>query len=122
MGAEKLTTISPTTNKPIIERTGPTDEELAALPKTAQKAFLSYRQAPLEERQTIVKKALQLINDRQDDLAKELTEQMGRPISYVKPMGVRVIECLRHLLTLPPINLVTPPKKSQQRLREENIC
>jgi hypothetical protein len=26
---------------------------------------------------------------------------------YVKPIGVRVIECLRHLLTLLPINLVT---------------
>jgi acyl-CoA reductase-like NAD-dependent aldehyde dehydrogenase len=89
MGAEKLITISPTTNKPIIERTGPTDEELAALPKTAQKAFLSYRQTSLEQRQNIVKKALQLINDRQDDLAKELTEQMGRPISYVQAIGIR---------------------------------
>jgi acyl-CoA reductase-like NAD-dependent aldehyde dehydrogenase len=82
MAAEKLTTISPTTNKPIVERQGPTDDELAQIPKTAHRAFLSWRKTPLSERQKIVKKALQLLNERQDDLARELTEQMGRPISY----------------------------------------
>lgn len=82
MSAEKITTISPATNKPIIERHGLTDSELKELPKTAQKAFHKYKQTPLSERQKIVKKALQLLNDRQDELAKELTEQMGRPIAY----------------------------------------
>lgn len=82
MAAENLTTISPTTNQPIIQRTGPTDEELAQLPKTAKKAFLSFSKTSLSDRQKIVKKALQILNDRQDELAKELTEQMGRPIAY----------------------------------------
>jgi acyl-CoA reductase-like NAD-dependent aldehyde dehydrogenase len=80
--AEKITTISPTTNKPIVERHGPTDAELAELPKTAQKAFLKFRKTSLADRRKIVKKALQILNDRQDELAKELTEQMGRPIAY----------------------------------------
>lgn len=82
MAVEKITTISPTTNKPVVERNGPTDEEFAALPKTAQKAFLKFRKTTLAERQKIVKKALQLLNDKQDELAQELTEQMGRPIAY----------------------------------------
>lgn len=82
MAAEKITTISPTTNKPVVERTGPTDEELAQLPKTAQKAFLNFRKTTLPERQKIVKKALQLLTEKQDELAQELTEQMGRPIAY----------------------------------------
>lgn len=82
MATEKITTISPTTNKPILERHGPTNEQLAQLPKTAHQAFLKYRKTPLAERQKIVKKALQLITERQDVLAKELTEQMGRPINY----------------------------------------
>ncbi|KAF2162758.1 hypothetical protein M409DRAFT_26996 [Zasmidium cellare ATCC 36951] len=80
--AEKITTISPTTNKPVVERNGPTDAELAEIPKIAKKAFLKYIKTPLEERQKIVKKALQNITDRQDELAKEITEQMGRPIAF----------------------------------------
>ncbi|KAK3051897.1 hypothetical protein LTR09_006851 [Extremus antarcticus] len=82
MAPEKITTISPTINKPVLERHGPTDAELAELPKTAHKAFLSWRKTPLAERQKVVKKALQIITERQDELARELTEQMGRPISY----------------------------------------
>lgn len=80
--AEKITTISPTTNKPVVERNGPTDAELAEIPKIAKKAFLKYSKTPLEERQKIVKKALQNITDKQDELAQEITEQMGRPIAF----------------------------------------
>ncbi|KAK4494881.1 hypothetical protein PRZ48_014237 [Zasmidium cellare] len=80
--AEKITTISPTTNKPVVERNGPTDAELAQIPKIAKKAFQKYSKTPLEERQKIVKKALQIISDKQDELAKEITEQMGRPIAF----------------------------------------
>jgi acyl-CoA reductase-like NAD-dependent aldehyde dehydrogenase len=36
----------------------------------------------LDERKKIVKKALDLITEREDVLAKEITEQMGRPIAY----------------------------------------
>lgn len=82
MSRERITTISPSTNKPVIEREGPTDAEYAELPKTAQKAFLRFRKTSLSDRKRIVKKALDLITERQDDMAKEITEQMGRPIGY----------------------------------------
>lgn len=45
-------------------------------------AFGSYRYTSLAERQNIVKKALKLLGERQDVLGKEITEQMGRPITY----------------------------------------
>jgi acyl-CoA reductase-like NAD-dependent aldehyde dehydrogenase len=79
MSTETITTISPVTNKSVVERQGPTDAQLAELPKTAQKAFLKYRKTSLDERKKIVKKALELITEREDVLA---TEQMGRPIAY----------------------------------------
>lgn len=82
MSTETITTISPTTNKPVVERQGPTDAQLADLPKTAQKAFLKFRKTTLGERKKIVKKALELITEREDVLAKQITEQMGRPIAY----------------------------------------
>jgi acyl-CoA reductase-like NAD-dependent aldehyde dehydrogenase len=82
MPAETLTTISPITNKPILTRKGLTDTDLQALPASATNAFDSYRRTSLADRQHIVKKALKLLKSKQDDLAKEITEQMGRPIAY----------------------------------------
>ena len=82
MSAEVLTTISPSTNQPVLTRNGLSDSDVALLPATATKAFNGFRLTSLQERQAIVKRALKLIYDRQDVLAKELTEQMGRPIAY----------------------------------------
>ncbi len=78
---ETLTTISPTTNTPILTRHGPSSADLALLPSLATAAFDSYRLTPLSERQAIVRRALDLLDARQDALAKELTEQIGRPIA-----------------------------------------
>ncbi|KAI9052842.1 hypothetical protein LZ554_003115 [Drepanopeziza brunnea f. sp. 'monogermtubi'] len=82
MSLETITTISPVTNKPILTRNGLSASDLELLPQVATEAFLSFRKTTLAERQAIVKKALGLLGDRQDELAKELTEQMGRPIAY----------------------------------------
>ena len=82
MSVETVTTISPITNKPILTRTGLSDADLQTIPEKAASAFDSYRRIDLAERQQIVKKALKLLNERKDELAKEITEQMGRPISY----------------------------------------
>lgn len=70
------------TNKPILTRNGLSDQDLLSIPETAARAFESYRRTSLSDRQAIVKKALKLLNERQDALGKELTEQMGRPIAY----------------------------------------
>ena len=82
MSTEIITTFSPSTNKAILTRSGLADPELALLPATATQAFIDYRRTPLKKRQQIVAKALELLDDRQDVLAKELAEQMGRPIAY----------------------------------------
>ena len=82
MSLEKITTISPITNKPVLTRNGLSDADLQSIPETATVAFESYRRTSLAERQDIVKKALKLLDERQDVLGKEITEQMGRPIAY----------------------------------------
>ena len=84
MVAEAITTISPTTNKPILTRHGRSPQEILQLGTTAQSAFKAYRKshASLESRRRIISKALGIILEKQDVLARELTEQMGRPISY----------------------------------------
>ncbi|KAI9893182.1 MAG: hypothetical protein M1814_000730 [Vezdaea aestivalis] len=82
MSVEIITTISPTTNEPILTRQGLSDADLVQLPESATKAFDAFKRKRLSERQDIVRKALKLLNDSKDELAKEITEQMGRPISY----------------------------------------
>ena len=82
MATEVLTTISPSTNKPVLTRNGLSDSDVALLPGIATQAFNGFRLTSLEERQGILRRALKLINQNQDVLAKELTEQMGRPIAY----------------------------------------
>lgn len=82
MSTEVITTISPSTNKPILTRNGLSDSDVALLPALSTQAFNAFRLTSLEERQVIVKRALELISDKQNVLARELTEQMGRPIAY----------------------------------------
>ena len=82
MSVETITTISPITNKPVLTRTGISASDLDLLPTVATEAFSSWRKTTLKERQDIVKKALDILKSKQDVLAKELTEQMGRPIAY----------------------------------------
>ena len=82
MSAEQIITISPATNKPIITRDGLSTADIALLPRVAEQAFEDYRFTTLDDRQDIVGKVLDLLLERQDVLARELTEQMGRPIAY----------------------------------------
>jgi acyl-CoA reductase-like NAD-dependent aldehyde dehydrogenase len=84
MSGETLTTISPSTNQPIVTRKAASPEEIAKLPSIAQEAVIAYHRSypTLSSRQKIIAKALQLLHEKQDELAKELTEQMGRPIAY----------------------------------------
>lgn len=100
MSVETITTISPITNKPALTRTGISAEELEQLPITATEAFLKFRKTPLKERQDIVKKALKLLNDKQDALAKELTEQMGRPIAYTAKEVTTAVKRGEYLLKI----------------------
>lgn len=100
MSVERLITISPSTNKPILERNGLTDEDLATLPTTATEAFKSFRKTTLAERQTIVKNALKGIDRKKDELAKELTEQMGRPIAHTAKEITTAIARAEYLLKI----------------------
>lgn len=82
MSVERITTISPTTNKPIVVRNGISSVELESLPTVATEAFEKFKKTTLAERKGIIKKALKLLSHKQDVLAIELTAQIGRPIAY----------------------------------------
>lgn len=80
---ETITTISPITGAPILTYTGISESDFPALLSTSQLAFSTFRHThPLAKRQEIVKKALEILLSKRDELAKEITTQMGRPIAY----------------------------------------
>lgn len=82
MSSEELITISPITNKPILTRASLADADIAGLGTKTTEAFKKWRQVDFEERLRVVKKALTLLSAKEEELARELTEQMGRPIAY----------------------------------------
>jgi acyl-CoA reductase-like NAD-dependent aldehyde dehydrogenase len=93
MSLETISTISPATNEAILTRTGVSSEELRQIPENAQDAFRSFSQSTtLEKRQKIVERALDVLEKKQDELAREVTEQMGRPIAYT---GVEVATAIK---------------------------
>lgn len=100
MSVETITTISPNTNKAVVTRNGVSVAELQELPKVATEAFLSFRKTSLKDRQAIVKQALKLLGEKQDVLAKELTEQMGRPIAYTAKEVSTAVKRGEHLLKI----------------------
>lgn len=82
MPSDTIITISPATNQPILTRNETSASELERIPQQAQEAFRSFSQTSLKQRQDIVTKALGILENKKDVLASEITEQMGRPISY----------------------------------------
>ncbi|KAK2763271.1 hypothetical protein FQN54_009907 [Arachnomyces sp. PD_36] len=93
MSLETLTTISPSTNAPVLTRPSVTQDELSALSGTAQAAFRSFSTSTtLAQRQEIVAHALNILGKKKDELARELTEQMGRPIAYT---GVEITTAIK---------------------------
>jgi len=83
MSTETITTISPVTGKPVLTRQGASEAEFPTILATSQKAFSTFaRTCPLSKRQEIVKAALQILLSKRDELGREITEQMGRPIAY----------------------------------------
>lgn len=100
MSAETITTISPITNEAIVTRTGISPSEVEQLPITATEAFAKFKKTSLSDRQDIVRKALKLLHDKQDVLAKELTEQMGRPIAYTAKEVATAVKRGEYLLKI----------------------
>lgn len=81
-----ITTVSPIDSKPIITREGVTIEDLdkKVLPKAASAQKEWQKNTSLADRKKIVEKFVELMTQEETmkNLAKEITEQMGRPSAY----------------------------------------
>jgi acyl-CoA reductase-like NAD-dependent aldehyde dehydrogenase len=81
MSSKKIECLSPSTREVIFKHDGVSVDEARTLVDRSHEAFKIYRKVPLAERKAIMIKALDYLTASEDVLAKELTLQMGRPIS-----------------------------------------
>lgn len=57
-------------------------EQVQAAVERAAKAQKAWKKVPIKERVALGRKFLEILGTRKDELAKELTMQMGRPLRY----------------------------------------
>src|SRR6185369_5675293 len=93
-----LRTISPIDNSVYAERELATPAQIETALHGARRAHRDWRSTPVEQRAAILARFCDLFEAKRDEIALELTWQMGRPIRYT-PNEVRgTLERARHMI------------------------
>ncbi len=105
MSTAMLRTVSPIDGKTVVERPLSSGEGIERALARARTAFSRWRATPIAERQAIVARAIDLLERQSDEIAAEITAQMGRPIRYT-PGEVRgLAERGRYMTEIAPVAL-----------------
>ena len=88
---DKLRTISPVDGSTYVERRLASDDEIRAALERAAKAQQDWKRQPVEARARQLSAFVDAFVAKRDEIALELTWQMGRPIRYT-PGEVRGFE------------------------------
>lgn len=75
-----IRTISPTTNQVLVETLETSLDNARQIAQLSKLAFSKWAELPLAHRKELVAKAVVKLHQKKDQLALELTQQMGRPI------------------------------------------
>jgi len=95
-------TVSPVDGRVYVERVLAAPDEIHETLRTARHAFSQWRDVSLSERARILTLFCEEFEARRDDIARELTWQMGRPARYA-PNEVRgTLERARHMIAIAP--------------------
>lgn len=95
-----------------------TAEDVALAVDAAATARHQWAQLPAVARGTILENAADLVRDRADVIASDLTSEMGKPISQAKGEVLRSAAILRYYAgeALRPVGEMHPPTVARQRL------
>jgi acyl-CoA reductase-like NAD-dependent aldehyde dehydrogenase len=100
-----LKVISPVDNSVYAERPLAKPADIDRALDLARKAQYAWRDTPLAERARILSRFCDLFDAKRDEIARELTWQMGRPSRYA-PNEVRgTLERARHMIAIAPTAL-----------------
>ncbi|CEL02316.1 Putative Aldehyde dehydrogenase [Aspergillus calidoustus] len=115
--SNQIRTLSPSSGKVIFEHPGASLEQVGQIAQAAEDAFRTYKLLPLAERKAIIVKALDIIDANKETLAQELTDQMGRPISYTAGEIDTMRKRADYLLELADESLKSVPGKAESGFR-----
>ncbi len=74
--------ISPIDNSVLLEREYASTSTVSTAIYNAKKVFKNWKNTPISSRRLIIQKAIDFLLSKADDIGKEITLQMGRPIRY----------------------------------------
>ncbi|KAJ5731825.1 hypothetical protein N7493_003306 [Penicillium malachiteum] len=115
--SNQVNTINPATHEVIYTHPGTSLAEAAKIAAASKEAFESYRSLTLDSKKQIIIRALDIMSSRIDELAKDITLQMGRPIRYcageIKTARLRA----EHLLDIAEESLNDLPGKPEENFR-----
>lgn len=76
--------INPATGETLQEFAAVSDEEISGALKKGHAAYESWRKSPVSERTTVLLRVAELYRERQDELARIISLEMGKPVSQAK--------------------------------------
>ena len=112
--AHTLRTITPVDGSVYVERPLATPQDIDAALDAAVEAQKAWRRVPVTERQAILSRAVDAFVARREEIAAELSWQMGRPVSQSPGEVGGFEERARHMIAIAPEALadVVPQAKS----------
>jgi acyl-CoA reductase-like NAD-dependent aldehyde dehydrogenase len=108
-----ISCISPIDGSTVASRPVASDAEITAALAAARKAQAEWRRVPIPQRAAILSKAVDAMLAMKDEIAPELTRQMGRPIRYAAGELKGFEERARHMIGIAEVALapVVPEKR-----------
>src|SRR5687767_5544537 len=99
-----------------LEQTNPS--ELDAVLDRARKASRVLRSMSVKDRVALVLRACEMMEKRADEIARDITRQMGKPLSQAKGEVGGMAGRLRHMASIAEESLadiILPPKENFER-------
>ncbi len=106
MMAELLQCVSPVDGRVFVERPLADDREIAAALERAEMAGPGWRLMAIRDRQAMLMRATDFLAEDRDEIALELTWQMGRPVRQALGEVVGFEERARQMIAIAPEALV----------------
>ena len=98
--ASTLRTITPVNGSLYVERDFANEQQIAAALSAARDAQVAWRNTPISERAAICTRAVDAFVAAKDDIAGEISWQMGRPIAYAAGEVGGFEERARHMIKI----------------------
>ena len=108
-GRRTVEAINPFTLEPVASYTLATFDEVHGRVKACHEVFLRWRRVPVAERASMLEVALGYFEDHREDIAQDITSQMGRPLAHARREIDGLLERARYLAGVAATTLAAEP-------------